>query len=203
VLRQALRMMLEREADIEVVSEATTGHGALSLAKEIEPDVVVMDIKMPGLDGIHATHRLANEMPDVKVLGLSTHSEMHYIRQMLASGAQGYLTKACSITDLLAAVRAVAQGRTYLCPQAASVIAQSARQGLGALSAVSTRILSRRETEVLRLLAEGRTSNQIGEKLYIAAGTVDVHRRNVMRKLGLHKVAELTQYAVREGLITV
>jgi len=199
MLRQALRNVLEREHDIDVCAEANNGTDALRMARELRPDVVVMDISMPAMDGINATRRLLAGTPSMKVLALSTHAERHFIMQMLAAGARGYVTKTAGITEMLKAVRAIAEGQTYLCQEAANAMAEAVRGNAGS----SAEALGRRERDVLALLAEGRTSQQIGEKLHIAAGTVDVHRRNIMRKLGLHTVAELTQYAIREGLISI
>jgi DNA-binding NarL/FixJ family response regulator len=202
MLRQALRNVLEREHDVEVVAEANNGADALRLARELKPDVVVMDISMPGVDGINATRRLLAATPTARVLALSTHAERHFIMQMLSAGARGYVTKTAGISEMLRAVRALAAGQTYLCQEAANAMAEAVR-GNGKAGGPSGETLGRRERDVLALLAEGKTSQQIGEKLHIATGTVDVHRRNIMRKLGLHTVAELTQYAIREGLISI
>ena len=202
MLRQALRNVLEREHEIEVIAEANNGADALRLARELRPDVVVMDISMPGVDGINATRRLLASTPAARVLALSTHAERHFIMQMLAAGARGYVTKTSGITEMLKAVRAIAEGQTYLCQDAANAMAEAVR-GNGSASGAGGEALGRRERDVLTLLAEGKTSQQIGEQLHIATGTVDVHRRNIMRKLGLHTVAELTQYAIREGLISI
>ncbi len=202
MLRQALRKVLEREGDMDVVGEANNGGDTLRMAKELDPDVIVMDISMPGVDGISATRRLTGSNSSAKVLALSTHAERHFITQMLTAGARGYVVKTASIAEMLKAVRTLAQGQTYLCQEAANAMADAVR-GNGKSGGPSGDLLGRRERDVLTLLAEGKTSQQIGEKLHIATGTVDVHRRNIMRKLGLHTVAELTQYAIREGLITI
>ncbi len=199
MLRDALSSALEREHDIEIVGEAGNGVEALRLAMEKRPDVTLMDISMPGLDGINATRRLVKSMPDAKVLGLSTHADRHFVSQMLAAGAKGYIVKTCGLVEMVKAIRAVAEDRTYLCQQAANAVAESVRGNNG--SGATT--LGRREIQVLSLLAAGKTSQQIGEKLHITHGTVDVHRRNIMRKLGLHRVAELTLYAIRAGLVSL
>jgi DNA-binding NarL/FixJ family response regulator len=202
MLRQALRKVLEREDDIDVVGEANNGGDTLRLAKELAPDVIVMDISMPGVDGINATRRLIGGNSAARVLALSTHAERHFVAQMLTAGARGYVVKTASIAEMLKAVRSLAHGQTYLCQEAANAMAEAVR-GNGKAGGPGGDILGRRERDVLTLLAEGRTSQQIGVKLHIATGTVDVHRRNIMRKLGLHTVAELTQYSIREGLITI
>ncbi|MBI2318430.1 MAG: response regulator transcription factor [Betaproteobacteria bacterium] len=199
ILRMALRVLLAREPDIKVVADVDRGSEALRLAQELAPEVVVMDIGMPGMDGIDATRQLLASVPGVKVLALSTHLERHFIVQMLEAGAGGYVVKSAEGDELLRGIRAVAQGRTYLCAEAASVMVDSMRQKTPAQEANGER-LGRREREVLALLAEGKTSQEIAAKLHIATGTVIAHRRNISRKLGLHSVAELTKYAIREGL---
>ncbi len=200
LVREALRQLLDREPDITVVAEANDGIEVVARARDVKPDVIAMDISMPAVDGITATRTLLSEMPDARVLGLSAHSEWHFVSQMLAAGARGYVVKTSGIGDMVAAVRAIAQGRTYLCAAAANAMASCvAEQGNGR----TVNGLGRRETQVLTLLAQGRTSHAIGEQLHIARGTVDVHRRNIMRKLGLHTVPELTQYAIRQGLISL
>jgi DNA-binding NarL/FixJ family response regulator len=200
LLRESLRQTLEREADIKVIAEADNGLDAVRLARELKPDVVAMDIRMPGIDGISATRALLAEMPDAKVLALSAHADRHFVLQMLGAGARGYVVKTSGIGAVVAGVRAVFRGRTYLCRDADAAMAEPVRRHGGFSNGDS---LAQRETQVLALLAEGRTSQAIGEKLSIARGTVDVHRRNIMRKLGLHTIPELTQYAVRKGLISL
>ncbi|MBI4289851.1 MAG: response regulator transcription factor [Betaproteobacteria bacterium] len=199
ILRMALRVLLARESDIKVVADVDRGSEALRLAKELAPDVVVMDIGMPGMDGIEATRQLTAETPGTKVLALSTHLERHFILQMLEAGASGYVVKSADGEELLRAIRAVAQNRTFLCAEVASIMVDSMRHKAPDQEFNGER-LGRREREVLALIAEGKTSHEIAAKLHIAAGTVIAHRRNISRKLGLHSVAELTKYAIREGL---
>ncbi len=195
VLRQALQAMFERHRDIEVVGQASTGAEAVRLAEERKPDVVVMDISMPSLDGIAATRRLVANLPGVKVLALSAHLERHYVQEMLRAGAMGYLDKSASLEEMLRALRALSENRTYLCNEAAGIALGAMRRPEGAGQA-----LRRREEQVLALVAEGLNSQEIGDRLHIAKGTVMVHRQNIMRKLGLHSVAELTKYAIQRGL---
>ena len=198
IFRTALRALLDRESDLDVVADVSTGAEALRVAREVSPDVVVMDIAMPGIDGVEATRQLLAVCPKARVLALSTHLERHYIVQMLEAGASGYVIKAADGEDLLRGIRALAQNRQYFCSEVASRIMGSVLQPSGQLP--SGERLGRRESEVLGLLAEGKTSQEIATKLRIAVGTVIAHRRNISRKLGLHTVAELTKYAVREGL---
>lgn len=199
ILRDALHALLSREPDIDVVANADRGSEALRMAKKLAPNVVVMDIGMPGMDGIEATRQLIAATPRVKVLALSTHLERHFILQMLEAGASGYVIKSADGEELLRGIRAVAQNRTYLCAEAASIMVNSMRHRAADLE-ITPGHLGRRECEVLGLLAEGKTSQEIAAKLHIAASTVIVHRRNISRKLRIHSVAELTKYAIREGL---
>ncbi len=199
ILRMALRVLLARESDIKVLADVDRGSEALRLAKELTPDVVVMDIGMPGMDGIETTHQLVANNPGLKILALSTHLERHFIVQMLEAGASGYVVKSADGDELLRGIRAVSQGRTYFCSEVASIMVDSVRHRAPAQEVDGAR-LGRREREVLALLAEGKTSQEIASKLHIAIGTVIAHRRNISRKLGLHSVAELTKYAIREGL---
>lgn len=199
ILRMALRLLLTREPDIEVVADVDRGSEAIRLAKELTPDVVVMDIAMPGMDGIDTTRRLLATSPGVKVLALSTHLERHFILQMLEAGASGYVVKSAEGAELLQAIRSVAQNRAYLCAEAAAIMVDSMHHK-SPNPGSNGEHLGRREREVLTLLAEGKTSQEIASKLNIAVGTVIAHRRNISRKLDLHSVAELTKYAIREGL---
>jgi len=201
MLREALRTIFENAGDIELVAEADDGAAALELAREFEPDVVVMDIGVEGMSGIEATRRMLSENAAIKVLGLSTFTDRHMVLQMIEAGARGYVVKSASSEELLRGIRAVARGETYLYAEAAAAIVDGLRKH--SLQGKQSETLGRREREVLQLLAGGKTSVQIAEALHIATGTVEVHRRNIMRKLDLHNVAELTKYAIREGLTSV
>lgn len=198
MLREALRGILEKTGDITMVAEADDGPTALALAREFTPDVVIMDIGLAGMSGIETTRRLLADNPGAKVLCLSTFADRRMVMQMIEAGARGYVVKSAGSEELLRGIRAVAQGGTYLYAEAAEAIADSLRKN--SLQGTRSQILGRREREVLQLLASGKTSIQIGATLGIATGTVEVHRRNIMRKLDLHNVAELTRYAIREGL---
>jgi DNA-binding NarL/FixJ family response regulator len=167
----------------------------------LAPDVVVMDIGLVGMSGIEATRRMLAANPAIKVLGLSTFADRRMVTQMLEAGATGYVVKSAGSEELLRGIRAVAQGGTYLSAEAAAAIVDGMRKQ--SLQGKQSETLGRREREVLQLLASGKTSVKIAAALGIAAGTVEVHRRNIMRKLDLHNVAELTKYAIREGLTSV
>ncbi|HSO37739.1 MAG TPA: response regulator transcription factor [Labilithrix sp.] len=200
IIRDGLRAILEKHATIEVVGEAADGHEALEVARIARPDVVVMDVSMRGLNGIDATARFVRELPGIKVLGLSMNSDRRYVMAMLAAGAVGYVLKDAPSDELVRALRTVAEGQTYLSPAISGIVIERA---VNASLPAATRIaneLSTREREVLQLLAEGRTSKEIGARLHIAMTTVESHRRQIMSKLKLRSVAELTKYAIREGL---
>lgn len=204
MFRQALCALLEKEKDIRVVGEVGDGPGAVALSTKLRPDIVVMDVSMPGQNGIAATRDLCAQLPGLRVIALSAYADKRYVLEMLSAGATGYVVKAAAGDELVRALRVVARGETYLCPEVSAALVDSLRRRTGrrTLERAPGR-LGQREIEVLRLLAEGRTSPQIARSLHIAASTVEVHRRNIMRKLDLHSVAELTKYAIREGLTGV
>lgn len=194
IVREALCSVLEREPDIAVVGQAGDGETALELVAELMPQVVLMDIAMPGISGIEVTRQIVAEFAGVNVLALSTYFDRRIVTQMLEAGAGGFVNKAAGRDELLQGIRAVVAGKPYLCQEIASMLVKP--QG-GAETQ-----LGRREIEVLQLLVDGSTSAEIADKLHIATSTVEVHRRNIMRKLDLHSVAELTKYAIRQGLIS-
>jgi two-component system NarL family response regulator len=203
LMRQGLRSILDREEHVEVVGEAASGRAAVELARTLSPDVVVMDVAMKDLNGIEATRQIRAECPGVKVLALSSHSDSRYVSAILDAGACGYVLKANAYDDLRRALEAARQGKSYLCPDVTQAVVGASLGGTEHPTHDSRASLSPREKEVLQLLAEGLTSPQIGKRLFVATTTVDTHRRNVMRKLGIHSVADLTKYAIREGLTTL
>lgn len=195
----ALRAMLDKEADIAVVGEASDGMALLELVTQEAPDVAVVDIGMPGMNGIEATRRLIAARPRLNVIALSAYTDKRFVLEMLNAGARGYLVKASAGDELARAIRAIMQGQTYLCPEVAGAVVEAMR-GKPALTEGAGAKLGQREREVLALLAEGKSSPEIAARMHIAASTVEVHRRNIMLKLDLHSIAELTKYAIREGL---
>lgn len=201
MIREALRVVLERESSMQVVAEAGDGETALQMVDEWTPDVVVMDVSMPGISGIEATRRLRSRHPDIKVLALSTYLEPSIIQQMLDAGANGYIGKSGAGIELLQGIRCVLAGRSYLCPHAAELIADSLRRPSPVDAASKNPDLTPRERQIAVLLAEGKSATDIADQLNISPNTVDVHRRNLMRKLELHSVVELARYAIRTGLI--
>jgi two-component system NarL family response regulator len=203
LMREGLRSILEREDDVEVVGEAASGRAALELAQTLAPDVVVMDVAMQDQNGIEATRQIRAACPAVKVLALSSHSDARYVAAMLEAGACGYVLKANAYDDLRRALDAARHGRSYLCADVTDAVVSASRHGAGAPAAASRVPLSGREREVLQLLAEGLSSPEISQRLFVATSTVETHRRNIMRKLAIHNVADLTKYAIREGLTSL
>ena len=199
ILLDTLTLLLESEKDIKVVGSANNGRAVLELVASLQPDVVVMDIGMPGMNGIEATRRLVVDYPRIKVVALSAFAQKQYVLEMLEAGASAYLIKENAGSELVRALRAVVKGQKYLAPEVAAVVVDNT----GHHPMEGMPHLGPREREVLQLLAEGGTSPVIAKRLFISTSTVDVHRRNIMKKLDLHSIAELTKYAVRNGLTSV
>jgi DNA-binding NarL/FixJ family response regulator len=199
LVREALRNALEKASDIEVVGEAADGSSALESMRRLAPDVLVLDISLPDLSGIEVANRLRREHGvGTKIVMLSIHAERYLVTEAFRAGAIGYVTKTSPMAELTQAIRAAAEGRTYVCFEVAHSV--NAIEVDNSAHGEASR-LSEREHEVLRRVADGMRSPAIADQLRISIGTVDVHRRNIMRKLGLHTVADLTRYAVREGFV--
>ena len=213
VVRTGLRSFLESQPGFQVVAEAGSGVEAIEQALRECPDVVVMDITMPGMDGLEATRRLKQTCPQAHVLALTVHEDKQYLFEMMAAGASGYLTKQSAAEDLVAAIRAVAGGNVYLQPALARWLLEDYRRLLGQVAAPVNQsaadssdgkdlaVLSKRERQVLEQVAEGLTNVQIGEKLGISPKTVARHRERIMNKLNLHSSTALVKFAIRTGLI--
>ena len=202
IVRKGIRTLLESEENIEVVGEAADGREVLKKIEGLNPDVVLMDISMPQLNGLEATRQLKKAMPDVKVLVLTVHLNEEYIYHALRAGASGYLVKHVDVTELITAVNAVYRGESYLSPSVSKkVIDEYIRKAEENMGEDSLDYLTSREREVLQLIAEGHTNKEIGDLLSISVKTVEAHRANLMGKLDLHSTAELTRYAIRKGVI--
>ena len=190
-------MLLSAQPDMEVVGEASNGREAVQLAVSLQPDVIVMDVTMPELNGIEATRRVAQEVPKARVIALSMHKDAVYVREILRAGARGYLLKDSEETDLIAAVRAVARGEGFLSPAVSDAVLSDYRKHV----TDPIDLLSTREREVLQMIAEGRTNKEIATLLNLSVYTVEAHRGRIMEKLNLHSTGELVRFAVRNGLI--
>jgi DNA-binding NarL/FixJ family response regulator len=197
MVRQGFRMILSAQPDMEIVGEAGNGREAVELAGQLKPDVVVMDVSMPELNGIEATRRISEALPRTRVLALSMYKDSVYVREILRAGARGFLLKDAVDRDLLAAVRAVASGEGYLHPAVSEAVLSDYRRHV----TDPLDLLSSREREVLQLIAEGKTNKDIAGSLNLSVYTVDAHRGRIMEKLNLHSIGELVRFAVRKGLV--
>src|ERR1051325_1272763 len=197
VVRQGFKMLLGAQPDMEIVGEASNGREAVESAETLRPDIVVMDVAMPELNGIEATRRLAASAPHTRVVALSMHKDSVYVREILRAGARGYLLKDSPAPDLLMAVRAVASGEGYLSPAVSNAVLDDYRRHV----TDPIDLLTSREREVLQMLAEGKTNKEIAGVLNLSVYTVDAHRGRIMEKLNVHSINELVRFAVRNGLI--
>jgi len=200
VVRAGIRGILAKQTTIEVIGEASNGREALQMARDLRPNIVVMDIAMPELNGLEATRQIVAAEVDVKVLILSMHSSRQFVSEVLKAGASGYLLKNNALKELPIAIAAVASGKVYLSPGVAELVVEDYVRHVPATGKVAFSTLSAREREVLQLLAEGKTSKEIANALSVSVKTVESHRSQIMDKLGIRTVAELTKFAVREGL---
>jgi two-component system, NarL family, response regulator NreC len=200
VLRHGLSKSFQNEKDMEVIAQAKDGRTTVELVRELKPDVVIMDIGMPDLNGIEATRQIKQEHPKVKVIGLSMHSSKNFIIEMFRAGAVGYLLKDCEFDELVNAVRLVVTNKTYISPAISDVVVENYMHPSSQAYNSAFSVLSKREREVLQLLTEGKTTKQIAKRLHISSKTVEAHRLNMMNKLKIDSIAQLTKYAIQEGL---
>lgn len=205
IVRKGLRALLDDEAGIEVIGEAQDGREAVRMVAQLHPDVVLMDISMPGLNGLEATRQIKTQFPDARVLVLTRHTNKEYVYQILRAGASGYTVKQAAPAELVLAIQAVYRGDTFLSPSVSGQVIDEYIQRAESIvsSQDSYDRLTSREREVLQLVAEGLTSPEIAELLHVSVKTVGHHRTNLMKKLDLHSAAELTQYAIRKGVISL
>jgi len=201
ILCQGLRALLKYYDDIEVVGEAHTGEEAIACVDECEPDVVLMDIAMPGMNGIETTRRIRQEHPQTRVLVLTQHEERQYVIPVLQAGASGYLLKSALSSDLVTALRAVARGETFLYSPLSSVLVEELQRYQAESPAIGPASLTPREREILRHITEGKTNQQIAAELSLSVKTVEWHRTNLMSKLDVHNAVELVRYALEHGLL--
>jgi DNA-binding NarL/FixJ family response regulator len=203
IVRDGLRNLLEKDPGIVVAGEAEDGREALHLVRKLAPDVVIMDIAMPDLNGIEATRQILAETRNVKIVALSMHSDKRFVSEMLKAGASAYLLKDCAFEELTTAIRTIMKGKIYLSPGIAGVVIEDYIRKGSAEAPSAFSILSDREREVLQLMVEGKSTKEIAGHLNVSAKTIETHRANIMTKLDIHTIAELTKYAIREGLTSL
>jgi DNA-binding NarL/FixJ family response regulator len=203
ITREGLVNLLEERSDMQVVGEAENGREAVRLATELSPDLVIMDVTMPDLNGIDATRIITSGSNNTKVIALSMYSDKQFVQGMIQAGASGYLLKDCAFEELVSAIQAVIQGDTYLSPGIAGIVVQDYLNKLTTDRSSADTVLTNREREVLQLIAEGNSTKEIAARLSVSVKTVETHRRQIMEKLGIFSIAELTKYAIREGLTSL
>jgi DNA-binding NarL/FixJ family response regulator len=203
IVREGLRAMFEKQAEMEVVGEAQDGTTAVKLACELKPDVIILDVNMPEMDGIDATRHLLKELPDTKIIALSMYSKRTYIKKMLEAGASGYVLKGGAFTELVEAVNTALAGEVYLCSPVATILVDDYVDRSGSDVGSLSGQLTAREIEILKLLTEGKASKEIAQLLDVSIQAVDANRRKIMQKLGIENFAELVKYAIRQGLVSI
>jgi len=204
LVRKAFSVLLEKNGDLEVVAEAQDGREAVRLAKRLRPNVVSMDISMPGMNGVDAIREIVARAPGVKVLALSMYSDRRFVVGALAAGASGYVLKDCAFEEVIRAVHVVEAGNVYLCSQVARIVVEAGLRGLSAgTDSLICGVLSPRERQTLQPIAEGKSTKEIASILGVSVKTVESHRLRIMHKLNIYSIAGLTRYAVREGLTSL
>ncbi len=203
IFREGIRRLFDQQKDMKLLAEAPDGRTAFQLYQELSPDVVIMDVSMPGLNGIDATRRIIAADPEAKIVALSMHSDRRFALEMLKAGAKGYLLKDCAFEELVRAIHAVLAGHIYLCPEMTEGVLVDCLHTLDEAKALEPSPLTPREREVLQLFAEGKNTKEIAQLLNVSTKTVETHRSQVMKKLNIHNLAELTKYAIREGMTDI
>jgi DNA-binding NarL/FixJ family response regulator len=203
IVREGLRSILENELGMSVIGQAEDGRTALILSQKLRPDVVIIDISMPDLNGIEATRQILTQNPESKVIALSMHSDKRYVIQMLDAGAAGYLLKQCAVDELQQAIRTVLAGKFYVSPDVTGPVIRDYLEHLARSESPEKSSLTAKEREVLQLIAEGKSTKEIASILHVSVPTIETHRQHIMEKLNLHSVAELTKYAIRQGLTSL
>lgn len=202
VVREGLRTLLSQEADLSVIGEAADGREVVELARSLHPDVIIMDIAMPEMNGIEATRLIVGENPAIRIVALSMYADRRFVMQILRAGALGYVLKEAAFEELARAIRTVAAGKPFLSPTVAGFVVEEFVRQVSTTASKTIDLLTSRETEVLRLLAEGKRAKDIALELKIGVKTAEAHRQNLMNKLEMHSIAELTRFAIREGITT-
>jgi DNA-binding NarL/FixJ family response regulator len=203
LVREGLRALLDNQEGLEVVSEAEDGRSAVKAALEFSPDVAILDISMPGLNGIEAARLISSERPEVKIIFLSMHADRRFVPEAFKSGASGYILKDCAVEELVRAVRTVAGGEPYISPRIAGVVLEEYLETAHPGDHSAFGILTARERQVLQLLAEGKSTKDIAFSFKLSVKTIEAHRHRIMEKLNVRSIAELTKYAIREGLTSL
>ncbi len=204
ILRQGITALIEKQSDMEVVGEADNGLNAVEMVRRLRPDVVIMDVTMPVLNGIEATRQIKKELPETKVLALSIHAKREFVMDMVKAGVSGYMVKECAVDDLIRAIRVVMDNQSYLSPQIASIVLEGITKD-SIFDAVGRlyETLTVKEKQILQLLTEGRSAKEIASQLGQSVKTIEANRRQIMEKTDVGNLADLTKYAIRQGLITV
>ena len=203
IVREGLRGLLQQQTDMQLIGEASDGRAAVEMAQQMSPDVIVMDVGMSGLNGIEATRQITLKEPDAKVVALSMHADRRFMGEMLKAGAKGYLLKDGAFEELATAIRSVVADKVYLSPRIADVVVDDYVRRQNGVEPSAFAKLTPREREVLQLMAEGRATKEIAMDLRVSIKTIETHRRQIMEKLSIYSVAELTKYAIREGLTSL
>jgi two-component system, NarL family, response regulator NreC len=200
IVRESLRALLEKEPGFTVVGEAGEGRTAMRLTRELVPDVIIMDVAMPDLNGIEATRQVVAEFPEIKIIALSMHNDRRFVLNMLKAGARGYLLKDCASQNLIKAIRLVIANKTYISHEIADLVVKDYLASTSPAEGSPAELLTAREREILQLIVEGKTNQKIAEALKVSIKTVESHRHAIMLKLDIKSIAELTKFAIREGL---
>ena len=203
IMREGLRALIEKQGDIAVIGEADDGRTTVRLAQELLPDIVIMDINMPGMNGIEATRQIISRDSRTRVIALSVHSNKCFVSEMLNAGASGYLLKNCASHELVNAIRAVFSNRSYLSPEITDIMIKDYKDMLSKENLSVFSLLTQREREVLQFISEGKSTKEIAGYLHISIKTIETYRKQIMEKLDIHSIAELTKYAIKEGLTSL
>jgi len=204
ILRQGIQALIEKHSDMEVVGQADNGLEAVESVRQLQPDIVLMDVTMPVLNGIEATRQIKSELPEVKVLALSVHAKREFVLDMVKAGASGYMLKECVLDDLIRAINTVVAGHSYLSPQIASIVLEGiTKDNIFSAGDRLSETLTPKERQVLRLLVEGMHAKQVASQLGLSVKTIEANRRQIMEKANVNNLVDLTKYAIRQGLTTI